>query len=135
MSANLENDQKNRIWQLFLHAEDTFYNRLNFFVIFETLLLGVVSLLFSRPTPAKPLLIGISILGLCSTAAWTFSQARQLDVYHRRREYVSEVIPEYQAVRDRQKKWFLSSMLVLTFIPGLLVILWIVFLIFFIFFL
>ena len=135
MAVNLENDQKNRIWQLFLHAEEIFYTRLNFFVVFETLLLGVVSLLYSRPPQAKLLLIGIGMLGLGLTAAWTYSQARQLYVFHRLRDYVKEVLPEYQAVRDGRKKWFLGSMTVMTWIPGLVVVLWMVFLIFFFFFL
>ncbi len=45
MAENLENDQLNRLWGYRLHLESLYYNRLNFFLVFESVLLGVVGAL------------------------------------------------------------------------------------------
>jgi hypothetical protein len=49
MSEHLETEQISRLWEHFWHLDNNFYNRLNFFLVFESVLLGVVGLLYSRP--------------------------------------------------------------------------------------
>ncbi len=45
MAASDDDDKKRRAWEHGLHTNDIFYNQLNFFLIFESVLLGVVGLL------------------------------------------------------------------------------------------
>ncbi len=56
---NLDSDQKKRLWEMTVHDDTMFNNRLNFFLVFESVLLSVVGLLYSSKfTPAKTVLIG-----------------------------------------------------------------------------
>ena len=42
MSQKLDSDQINRLWEHGLHEDEVFNNRLNFFLVFESVLLGMV---------------------------------------------------------------------------------------------
>ena len=76
MPENLENDQINRLWEHRLHVDNELYVLLNFFLIFESVLLGVVGVLYSRPNPAMMVLRVLVILGLSITIVWGYVQAR-----------------------------------------------------------
>ena len=41
MPENLDGEQSRRLWEYRLHIENLLYNRLNFFLILESVLLGV----------------------------------------------------------------------------------------------
>jgi hypothetical protein len=47
MLENLEKDQIDPLWEYRTHMNNVFYNRLNFFLIFESVLLGVVGVLYN----------------------------------------------------------------------------------------
>ena len=133
MSQNLDNDQLNRLSEHGLHEDVMFHNRLNFFLVFESVLLGVVGLLESRSTPAKPVLISITCLGFILTIIWGYVQARHKYIYDSLRAFQREVIPEYRLTLERreQVKWPISSILLETYVvPILIVLIWIVLLIF-----
>ena len=127
MFEGLENDQKNRLWDYKLHEEDIFYSRLNFFLIFESVLMGVVGLLFSRPHPFFTLK-AIVILGLVLTILWGYVQARQLYTYGILVDFLKDAIPEYDLVFTRRKTWLFigSSKRILTYlVPVLICLVWI----------
>ena len=101
MSENLENDQLNRLWEHRLHVDNMFYERLNFFLVFESVLLGVVGVLYSRPNLVILVPKMISILGLIITIIWAYVQARHkhiLDVLGTR---AKEIMPEYRITLER----------------------------------
>ena len=77
MSQHLDSDQINRLWQHAAHSQNRFDNRLNFFLVFESVLLGVVGVLYSRPSPAKIMLIALICLGFVLTVFWGYIQARE----------------------------------------------------------
>jgi hypothetical protein len=133
MSENLDNDQLNRLWEHGLHIDAMFHNRLNFFLVFESILLGVVGLLYSRSTTAKPVLISIICLGLILTILWGYVQARMKYVFDSLRTFHREVIPEYKLtlIRRERVKWPISSTSLETYgVPLLVALIWIVLFIF-----
>jgi hypothetical protein len=131
MPETLDNDQINRLWAHRLQVVDIFYNRLNFFLVFESVLMGVVGVLYSRPIPPLFLLRVIIILGLSLTVIWGYAQARQKYIIEDLRAKMREVAPEYKATLERRNKvtWPIPSMWLLTYlVPALVAIVWIVFL-------
>ncbi len=74
---DLENDQINRLWEHGTHEDTIFYNMLNFFLVFESVLLGVVGLLYSKTASPEPVLKIIGALGLSVTLVWEYAQIKQ----------------------------------------------------------
>src|SRR5690349_9326324 len=100
MPENLENDQLNRLWSHKQHVDNLFYERLNYFLIFESILLGIVGVLYSRPGSVVIMLKMITLLGLLITIIWLYIQARNKyirDVVGRR---ARELIPEYKTTEE-----------------------------------
>jgi hypothetical protein len=126
----LDNDQVNRLWEHKLHVEDNFYNRLNFFLVFESLFLSsAVSAVFNHPPllSGKIVLIMITCLGFLLTILWGYAQARQKYLLDDLRIYLHELLPEYEATHKRRDKvkWPISSMNLLTYlVPPLIGLVW-----------
>ncbi|GHO98503.1 hypothetical protein KSF_085510 [Reticulibacter mediterranei] len=133
MSEHLETEQISRLWEHFLHLDTNFYNRLNFFLVFESVLLGVVGLLYSRPNGSLLGLKLIMLLGFSLTILWGYIQARQKYLLDDLAEQVKTVAPEYRMTLERRKhaKWPVSSVWLLAYIvPILVALIWLLFLIF-----
>jgi len=77
MSEKLDPDQINRLFEHGLHVDTMLHNRMNFFLVFESVLLSVVSVLYSRPSSPKAVLFTIICLGFVLTLLWGYIQARQ----------------------------------------------------------
>lgn len=128
MNQGLESDQIQRLWQHAAHSQNRFDNRLNFFLIFESILIGVVGMLYSHPSLVKVILIFIICLGILLTALWEYVQAREKFLLDDLETRLVEVAPEYQeTVRRRERgKWPVSSTLLLTYgVPFLVGLIWI----------
>jgi hypothetical protein len=127
-------EQKNRLWEQHLRTYEDFNNRLNFFLVFESVLLGVVAMLFSKSSSEKLVLAIIICLGLVLTIMWGYIQARQKYIRDRLQVRIQEVLPEYRAIledRDQIKKWPFSSISLLSYgVPSLIVFIWILLLIY-----
>jgi len=133
MSEHLEPEQISRLWEHHLHLDNNFYNRLNFFLVFESVLLGVVGLLYSKPNSSELVLKLIVLLGFSLTVIWGYVQARQKYLLDDLKEQVKAVVPEYRMTLERRKlsRWPVSSVWLLTYIvPALVALVWLVFLIF-----
>jgi hypothetical protein len=128
---NLDSEQKKRLWEMTVHDDTMFNNRLNFFLVFESVLLSVVGLLYSSKfTPAKIVLIMIICLGIVLTILWGYIQARQRHVYESLASLCREVFPEYKMARAQIGKWPLSAVMLLTYIvPALVLLIWIILLV------
>src|SRR5215471_15698023 len=111
MLEHLDNEQLRRLWEHRLHVDNEFYSRLNFFLIFESVLLGVVGALYSKTNQVMLVLRVIVILGLCITLVWAYVQARHkylLDAINAR---CYEIMPEYRATSEywKKTKWPFST--------------------------
>ena len=74
---NLSTEQKNRLWEQHLYSDEVFNNRLNFFLVFESVLLAVIGVLFGKSSSEKLVLVTIIFLGFIITLLWGYTQARQ----------------------------------------------------------
>lgn len=70
MTEHWESEQMNRLWEHRHYMSSTFYNRLNFFLVFESVLLGVVGILYSKSNSVTLILKMIVLLGLVLTLIW-----------------------------------------------------------------
>ncbi len=74
MTEKLDSEQSRRLWEFRLHLETQLYNRLTFFLIFESVLLGVVGALYSKTSQSILVLRAIVFLGFCITVVWLYIQ-------------------------------------------------------------
>jgi hypothetical protein len=133
MSEKLDPDQINRLFEHSLHVDTMLHNRMNFFLVFESVLLSVVSVLYSRPSSPKAVLFTIICLGFVLTLLWGYVQARQKWVRDSLKAFRREVMPEYEMTMKRreQVKWPIDSTTLTTYgVPPLVGLVWIVLLIF-----
>src|SRR3990170_655117 len=80
----LTNEEANRLWQHGTHEENIVNSRLNFFLVLESILLGVVAMLFGQNPPAINqdfILRAFLFLGLALTIVWAYIAARQKYVF------------------------------------------------------
>jgi hypothetical protein len=127
----LDNEQKNRLWQYKMQEETTFNSRLNFFLVFESVLLSVVGLLSSKTASSdKVVLISIISLGFILTILWGYIQAKNKSNTEIIRALAVKALPEYRMVRTQLAKWPVPTMPLLTYgIPILVGLIWIALLI------
>ena len=127
----LDNEQKNRLWQHKINEEAVFNSRLNFFLVFESVLLSVVGLLSSKAaSPNKVVLISIISLGFILTILWGYIQAKNKSNNEIIRALAVKALPEYRMVRTQLAKWPVPTMPLLTYgIPILVGLIWIALLI------
>ncbi len=129
MLVNLDNEQLRRLWEHRLHVDNEFYSRLNFFLIFESVLLGVVGALYSKTNQAMLVLRVFVILGLCITLVWAYVQARQKYFLDAINAQCREIMPEYRATVENwnKTKWPLSTRWLLAYVlPTLIAFVWII---------
>lgn len=133
MRKYLDNEQLNRLMQHAMHAQNRFDNRLNFFLIFESVLLGVVTALSSKATSVNLILVTIICLGFFLTVLWGYTQIREKFLFEVVEKRLAEELPEYEETFRRQEmgKWPFPSTFVLTYgVPGLIAIVWILLFVF-----
>lgn len=133
MVEHVDSEQTRRLWEFRLHLNGNFYNRLNFFLVFESVLLGVVGLLYSKPQPPVLVVKMMILLGLSLTVIWGYIQARQKYLLDDLDAHVKAVAPEYEAFLERRKRsrWPVSSKWLLTYVvPALIAFVWLVLLFF-----
>jgi hypothetical protein len=129
MANNLDRDQIARLWEHGLHEDKVFNERLNFFLVFESVLIGVVASLYNTPTPKILVVKIVVVFGLLLTIVWGYVQARQKFILDNLKARLKEVAPEYSKTVERRKteKWPISVTALLTYAtPALVALIWIV---------
>lgn len=74
MPENLDSEQSRRLWEHRLHIEDLLYSRLTFFLIFESVFLGVVGALYNTTNLSTFVLKFIVLLGFGISIVWLYVQ-------------------------------------------------------------
>lgn len=136
LSGRMDPDQIRRLWEHGLHEENVFNDRLNFFLIFESVLLGVVGMLYSKqPAVMKSVLVIMACLGFLITIIWGYIQARQRSILKRLIERLEQHLPEFRETHAvlKRKKWrrLSSTVLLAHVIPLLISLVWLALLIVF----
>jgi Flp pilus assembly protein TadB len=136
-SRQMAADEISRLWEHGLHEDTIFNERLNFFLIFESVLLGVVGVLYSRQPPVmKSFLVVMASLGLLITIIWGYIQAKHRSTLRILGQRCEEHLPEFKETHAilAGKKWRrVSGTWLLTYlIPFLVALVWIALLILFV---
>lgn len=133
MTENLDQDAKNRLWEHGFHEDTMFSERLNFFLVFEGILIAVVGQLYSQ-SPRNIFVVKATIvLGLLTTLIWWYVQIQQKIILEDLMERTREAIPEYLVTVERRNRRRLPIRVIplLAYgIPGLVVAFWLVLLFF-----
>lgn len=133
MAEDLDKDALNRLWEHGNHEDTVFSERLNFFLVFEGILIAVVGQLYSQ-TPRNVLVVKATIvLGLLTTIVWGYVQIQQKIILEDLIERSRELLPEYQLTVERRNKRRLPIRVIplLAYgIPGLVLTFWLVLLFF-----
>jgi hypothetical protein len=144
MSENLDSEQRKRLWEFRLHTETILYNRLAFFLTFETVLLAVVGILYNKRDSPKSVLIIIIALGVVITLIWLYLQHNMkqiFDVVDKRILYSGnflehkKTVDRIRSIRRMESKLGIKTetpaLTLLTYVlPVLVTLLWIFLLIF-----
>ena len=118
-----------------MQIENNFNNRLNTFIVLETILFGVIGLLYQKQ-PVNAFIVFLLIgLGLSMTLIWGYAQARQRFVYRslksRCRHYLEEFKKTQEEREKEKKKWPISTTTILTFfVPAVVGALWVILLLY-----
>lgn len=132
MTSTLEpdnEDQKNRLLQHGIHEETIFYNRLNFFLVFESVLLATLVSFDAQTSPLPELAWLLPTLGIFITVIWWISQESKRRFLEILGDRVEQELPEFKAtiaLKNRGKKRsFSASTLITHSIPAIFLLLWI----------
>ena len=140
MTEKLDSEQSRRLWEYRLHVETQLYSRLTFFLIFESVLLGVVGALYSKTHQSILVLRAIVFLGFCITVVWLYIQHnskqsfvvienRAKDNFPEHNESINEILNVRKVEKRLGIKW--PALILLTYVvPSLVTLVWI-FLLFF----
>jgi hypothetical protein len=122
--TSIDKEGIERLWQYRLQQENIFYQRLNFFLVAESMLLVAFTTILSK-VDFWNTTISVGILGLLLTFLWGAVNIRQYQVYNHVRKLVEEVCPEFKDLRAIRPKSFVRSWFLLTYIvPALIAIAW-----------
>ena len=128
MPKKISQDALNRLWELGLHEDKAFNDRLNFFLVFESVFLGVIASLANNATVNTLFIKIIAIIGLLITFIWGYVQAKHKFIIDDMKAQGRELLPEYSDVakRRRKSKFPFSVTSILTYvIPALISLIWI----------
>lgn len=140
MTETLDSEQSRRLWEYRMHIEDQLYSRLTFFLVFESILLGVVGALYSKTSPSLLILRAIVILGFLISLIWLYVQHNVKQIFLVLDDRARENFPEHNEnmkriwkVRKVESRLGIQSpaLILLTYVvPSLVALVWI-FLLFF----
>jgi hypothetical protein len=143
-TEDLNCEQRKRLWEYRLHIETILYNRLAFFLAFETVLLAVVGILYDKPDSPRIVLMMFIGLGILTALIGLYLQhnMKQIFVVVDERILDSGNFPEFKETVDRIRSirrmerilgitTKTPALMLLTYVlPILVTLLWILLLIF-----
>lgn len=105
-------DKTYNLFEHILHEDTVFNERLNFFLIFESVIMGIVGVLYQKSTPAMPVIKTLITLAIVLTGIWGYVQARQKYIIDLLVKRSLLTMPEYKAVIEERNrvKWAFSNL-------------------------
>lgn len=98
-SEILNEQQIERLWQYRNQVDQEYYGRLNFFLIFESILLAAAVQVDSSGHASSTVSKVFVLLGLLITLVWLYAQARVAHILSYLRSLCNEYLPEYRLFR------------------------------------
>ena len=139
LKSTLENlsdeapDQVKLLWEYALHSDNLFNERQNFFLFFESILLGgtfaviAATVIQQSSNTVKLVLLLIAFAGLLITVSWWYLQLRQVYILDCMTQFHKIVTPIYRDVISpiRSKPYRVGTNLILVKVfPLLVALLW-----------
>jgi hypothetical protein len=113
------------LWQYRLHEDTIFYQRLNFFLVAESMLLVAFATFVSGPENSWVVRLIITALGLCVTFAWLYVSHRQMIVIRQIQQVAENHVPTYKYIRvNRPKTWPGSFRMLAYMVPLIVIVAW-----------
>lgn len=129
MSEDSGSKQTYNLFEHILHEDTVFNERLNFFLVFESVIIGIVGVLYQKSNPSMLIIRTLIVLAIVLTGIWGYVQARQKYIIDRLVARSMNTMPEYKAiVEERNKaKWPVGNLWVLAYVvPTVVGLLWII---------
>jgi hypothetical protein len=96
-------EERDRLWEHGMHAEDIFYNQLNFLFVFESVLFGTVVALLAGIRITEKLVLVVIGFGLLLTLIWGYIWFRQGYIFDKLKKQLITELPEYrETIRSRK---------------------------------
>ncbi len=133
MTEEYTKEEKDRLWQLRLNNDTMFNNRLNFFLVSESILIAIVGNLANSANPNTLALILLILLGFIFTVLWYNIQSKQRYLLRIAKDKCRSCMPEYDNYKSdsERKSWTFSVTGILAKgIPSLIGAIWIALFIF-----
>lgn len=107
----LKDDEVSRLFTHGLHEENVFYNRLNFFLVFESVMFAAaMSVVTSKETIAWRLIVVISVMGVVVSLLWWFALWNKLVLLRTLEERAKLACAEFaETVRVADRHKFLRA--------------------------
>ena len=128
MSDEYANTQSYNLFEHMLHEDTMFNERLNFFLVFESVIMGIVGILYQKDAPSLPVIRTLIILAIIMTLTWGYVQARQKYILN---QLVARAVKEMNAYRSileerKRVRWPIGNLALLSyFIPTVVTALWV----------
>lgn len=125
-------DQLTLLWDYTIHADDNLNDRQNFFLFFESVLLGGTFAVLAASTQSTneklhAVVAGVALLGVLTTFFWWYIQLRQGYILSCMTEFHKRVTPVYKEVimHVRERTYRIGATVILVYVLPLLVgLLW-----------
>ncbi|HPQ71159.1 MAG TPA: hypothetical protein PKW95_18680 [bacterium] len=92
-------DRAARLWEYRLHQEEIFYQRMNFFLVAESMYFVAFATLFSAQIKQTGILVVVIVLGFLLTVIWSLANRRQKIIIDHIRPIVEQACPSYAEIR------------------------------------
>jgi hypothetical protein len=128
VSEDSGNKQTYNLFEHILHEDTVFNERLNFFLVFESVIIGIVGVLYQKSTPSMLIIRTLIVLAIVLTGIWGYVQARQKYIIDRLAARSLKTMPEYKSiVEERNKAWWpVGNLWVLAYVvPIVVAFLWV----------
>ena len=109
MCSNLDSEQAKYLWEYRLHVEKVFYDRMNFYILLESVLLVAIVTIYSNK-PITAIIIAICIVGFVVTVIWLYLQVWYKAMLNVLSERVKCRIPAYKEAMKLVKTRVSSSL-------------------------
>lgn len=115
------------LWSYKLHEEMVFYQRLNFFLVAESMLFVAYSTLLAGSSRQGGMLLGLVVLGILLSLAWMFVSHRQILVIDHISSVYRRKFMEYADLRAQRGHSLVSSSKVLAYgVPAIVLLTWLI---------
>ena len=108
-SPEITKEEAEKLWQYKMHEENIFYQRSNFFLVAESMLIAALASLFGASKAPLSLILAIAALGCVLTFIWLYVSSRQIVVINQIAKINESVVSVYARIRSERAKWPLSS--------------------------